>query len=370
MHLRDRRNLPWAIVTAVLAALAAVPCFMRAFLTPLPMTGGTTLGLWYGTAAAVLMLSVGLVFVALRARDRRLPQPGWIAAVEQLICVLLWPLRMIPAWRKQPRAFWLRFHVWFGLLSVVLVLCHSGVRAGGLLTIALWVLLGLIVLSGALGLLLQQYLPGSLAQQVPQEAPFEQLPHLYRGLAGRADELVVRLAAIAPAETKTELLGFHTGTLRPYLLGTPSGSPLATALSADETFSKLRLITGWSVVEDRAGEVEKFIGALVERKLADKALNQVRDLFALESPAKLAQACNDLFSAATPLQPAESQQLARLCRDAWLEDLARLCRSRREFAEQERLSFWLHGWLALVHVPLSAALLVLTIAHIVASLYY
>jgi hypothetical protein len=50
-------------------------------------------------------------------------------------------------------------------------------------------------------------------------------------------------------------------------------------------------------------------------------------------------------------------------------ELQRLCDERRQLAEQERLHRLLHGWL-LVHIPLSAVLLVLGVAHAVMSLYY
>ena len=52
-----------------------------------------------------------------------------------------------------------------------------------------------------------------------------------------------------------------------------------------------------------------------------------------------------------------------------LDQLAALCEERRQLAEQQRLWFWMHAWL-LVHVPLSAALVVLTAAHGLAGLYY
>jgi hypothetical protein len=52
-----------------------------------------------------------------------------------------------------------------------------------------------------------------------------------------------------------------------------------------------------------------------------------------------------------------------------LEQLAELCEERRQLVAQERLQFWLHGWL-FVHVPLSAALVVLVVAHVLSSLYF
>ncbi len=52
-----------------------------------------------------------------------------------------------------------------------------------------------------------------------------------------------------------------------------------------------------------------------------------------------------------------------------LTQLAGLVEERRQLVDQERAHFWLHSWL-LLHVPLSAALLVLGVAHAVWSLYY
>ena len=49
--------------------------------------------------------------------------------------------------------------------------------------------------------------------------------------------------------------------------------------------------------------------------------------------------------------------------------LAAMCDERRELARQVRLHKWLHYWL-FFHVPLSLSLLVLAIAHIIASVYY
>jgi hypothetical protein len=54
---------------------------------------------------------------------------------------------------------------------------------------------------------------------------------------------------------------------------------------------------------------------------------------------------------------------------AGARQLAAIAAERRDFAVQTRLHRWLHGWL-LVHVPLSAALLVLLVAHVVMALRY
>ena len=50
-------------------------------------------------------------------------------------------------------------------------------------------------------------------------------------------------------------------------------------------------------------------------------------------------------------------------------ELEAICEERRQLAHQRRLHHVLHGWL-LVHVPLSAALLLLAVGHAVISLRY
>ena len=50
-------------------------------------------------------------------------------------------------------------------------------------------------------------------------------------------------------------------------------------------------------------------------------------------------------------------------------DLENICEEERQLARQVKLHHWLHGWL-LLHVPLSLALLLLSIVHAVAALRY
>ena len=52
-----------------------------------------------------------------------------------------------------------------------------------------------------------------------------------------------------------------------------------------------------------------------------------------------------------------------------LDRLSVLCEKRRQLSVQERMHHWLHGWL-FAHVPLSLALLGLSVVHVVLSLYY
>ena len=54
---------------------------------------------------------------------------------------------------------------------------------------------------------------------------------------------------------------------------------------------------------------------------------------------------------------------------ATVDQLHAICDERRQLARQTRLHRWLHGWL-LVHVPLSLALLLLSVVHAVFSVRY
>jgi hypothetical protein len=75
-------------------------------------------------------------------------------------------------------------------------------------------------------------------------------------------------------------------------------------------------------------------------------------------------------------QPSQAKRLFEMLRqqlDAAAHDvvdaLEGLCEQRRQFDVQARLHFWLHSWLW-VHVPLSAALLVLLLVHAYLGLKY
>lgn len=222
--------------------------------------------------------------------------------------------RLFPAWWwLGMRKTWLRGHLWLGSLSVVLIACHAHGELGGGLEIALWLVLAGIILTGVYGLVLQQVLPGMLARRFPDEAPYGQIPHLCRQMRDEADELVEEIAPASAvkagdegaARFATEMRTFHTEQLRPFLAApAPRRSTLLSELRSETYFSALRRRLG-----SRGG---------------DAAANA-------------------------------------------LDRLEELARDRRRLAEQEHMYRWLHAWLML-HVPLSAALLVLGVVHAVVAL--
>jgi hypothetical protein len=276
----DSGHKRWCLATTALGVGLTALYLWLAHRAPDGLTGGSPVGLWYGALGAGLM-----VFAGLLSALRHVPSWSWLGS----------------------RKAWLRGHIWLGLLSGVVILCHSGFRWGGPLETALWVVLGAVLVSGVLGLLAQHFLPRVITARVSAEAPFEQIPHLCRMMRKKADALVDGLCPPPPGAAgggRDPLRSFYEDVARPFLGPDyrPS-SPLASPLSAEALFARVRSL---------------------------------------------------------PALAGAGEQLATL---------AALCEERRQLGEQERLHHWLHAWL-LVHVPLSGALLVLGLAHAVMSLYY
>jgi hypothetical protein len=289
----DSKQWGWFAATAVLAAAALVSYRVLDGRIAGGLTGGHPVGLWYGIAGTGLMLYAGLLFAL-----RRVPTWTWLGQ----------------------RKTWMRGHVWMGLLSVVLVLCHSGFRWGGPLETALWWALIAVIATGLFGLILQNILPRLMTSRVPCEAPYEQIPHLCQEMRRKADALVDDVcgpfnpapqlldntAAVVEyaSNARAQLRNFYEHEVRPFLApAAPRRSPLFNPLQAEARFSKMRRLAGLADVPDK------------------------------------------------------------------VDQLARFCEERRLLADQERIYAWLHSWL-LLHVPLSVALLVLGTTHILTALYY
>ncbi len=278
--------------TLALAAAASAVHLRQRWVAPSTLTGGSAVGLGFG-----LLGSLCMVFAGLLAALRRVPSWWWVGS----------------------RQWWLKGHIWLGLLSGVLILFHGNFRLGGPLEQALWLVLVLVLASGVFGLILQHVLPRLLTLRVPNEIPYEQIPHECLLLRRKADALVDALCGPEVPEG-----GAAAGK------GDPKAAPAARAAlrQAYETVIRPFLDPRFSAASPlaRPAPAEAVFGGL--------------------------RAAPGLASAAKDV-----------------EQLERFCADRRQMGEQERLHHWLHVWL-LAHVPLSALLLGLGIAHVVTALYY
>lgn len=293
--LLDHTHKSWITFSAAaLAASTAVYIFFSVGVGDEPR-GGSVLGLTYGILGSGLM-----VFAALLSARKK-----------------------VLAWRVGRAQTWMRGHLWLGLLSLPLILFHSGFHFGGTLSTTLMVLLFLVMVSGVAGAALQHFLPRLMTTAVPMETIYEEIDNVRGQLREEADQLVAAvcgpLPGAVPAETK------------------PAGKAAARVELDEAAQARLR--------EFYLGQMRPFLerpqdGAhpLASDKLAASQFGQLRVL----------------------LPAAGHETLAHL------EDI---CEEERQLNRQVRLHHWLHGWL-LVHLPLSWALLALSAVHAVVALRY
>lgn len=295
----DRTHRPWVIATIALATIGTVAYILYAVETPSGPRGGSAMGLTFGIAGYALMLYAGL----LGAR------------------------KQVPTWRIGRAQTWMRGHLWLGLLSLLLILYHSGFAFRGPLTLVLMLLFFIVIGSGILGAIIQHYVPAMMTSRVPMETIYEEIPHVREQLLEEADQLVATvcgpLDASAPVESSAQ------------------GLQSAAVIAIIDIEA-----------EDRAHFREVY-------------MNKVRPfLHNPESPgAELAdpQRANAVFESL--------QRLLATPVHGVLDDLKNICDEERQLNRQIRIYRWLHGWL-LVHVPLSIALLVLGGVHAVMALRY
>ncbi len=283
------RHTHWGWI--VFCILAGVVCTAIWWLGPRHdpegLTGGSTFGLWCGILGSACMVFAGLLPL-LRRR-----------------AVLLEA-------RLPPREWWLRGHIWLGLLSVLFIGFHSGFRFHGTLVSALTAIYLIVVVSGIVGLLVQTVLPHRLTVASRHEIPPGQIEAVCAAWRAECDALVDELCgprpafASEPASSPVLLRRFYEEEVRVGLWETPIRWPLRSDARIREAFERMR----------RQAEI-------VAKSRADDVLNR----------------------------------------------LETVCRERLDLLRQQERYFWLHAWLP-VHVGLSAALLILGTAHVVTALWY
>lgn len=118
---------------------------------------------------------------------------GWllgIAAALALVAVMLYSARRsMPANRKfGPTRKYLQLHLWGGLAFLILFLLHTGFRLpNGLLAFALWSTSMWVVITGAIGVLLQKMVPKILEPTSSFEVHLQRIPDFVKQLRERAE---------------------------------------------------------------------------------------------------------------------------------------------------------------------------------------
>ena len=289
----DRTHRSWLLATlAILGGSALVYSLDRAPATNGSM-GGTGAGLAFGAAGFALM-----IFAAMLGARKR-----------------------VPVYRFGRAQTWMRGHLWLGLLSLPIILFHSGFRYGHGLTAWTMTLLIVVVASGIFGAALQHYMPRVMTREVTMETIYEEIGHVRAQLLEEAEELMKQAIG---GEEKAPVEG-----VEPYSSG--------TAVAAADEKAPLRNFYEW--------ELKPF----------------------LEKPDAHGVALGDAAQAHSAF--AQLRTLVPISLHTTIEDLEGICEEERELTLQSHLHLWLHGWL-LLHIPLSLALILLGAIHAIMALRY
>ena len=302
----DRTHRPWAIASGAILAVAVV-AYIPYALGPARPTGGSLLGLTYGIVGFAFMAFVTLL--ALRKK--------------------------FPIWRIGRTTTWMRGHLWLGALSLPLILLHAGFLFGhGLTSLMMWLFV-VVYASGVFGAYLQHTMPRRLLREVPMETIYDQIGHVREQLLDEADTVVADACGKLQVAVAVPML---PGA--PAVAGSASASALATVMRAGTT------------------------GADDTAPLRDFYMKELRPF--VQAPAR-GHALADPATAASMFEKVRAISPASVA--GAINDLESICEEERQLMRQERMHGLLHAWLV-VHVPLSFALMVFAVVHIVMALRF
>jgi hypothetical protein len=310
-------------------------------------------------AITIATLATAAAYVAEWSAEGRMPggssRTGLVAGIAGgLIIVfelLLWPRKRVRSWRLGSAQSWLRAHIWLGVLALPLVLMHARLLfIGGLLNWALMTLFLLVIASGVWGLVMQQYLPRTLLEDVPAETIHDQIDHVARQQCHETEKLVDALCERDPLHGHAD----HAET----------GAADDTADDDEHA-----VVTGFRSMTGIQGKVVETLaiyaaipGTLpIRRSFFAEIRPYLLDGRAAGAALAQPQAAARMFAKLRSVSPAAAADL--------IDRLEQACERRRQFDLQKRLHWWLHAWL-LVHVPLSVALGVLLAIHVPVALWY
>jgi hypothetical protein len=327
---------------------------------------------WVVAISAVALLAV-IAYVFEWSEEGRLPggssRTGFLYGVVGGLIILfelaLWPRRRVRSWRIGSAQLWLRAHVWLGLLSVPLVLMHGRLFfVGGLMNQALLCTFVIVIASGIWGLILQQYLPTLLLEQVPAETIYEQIEHVAAQQCADAERIVRAVCEPAPGQPDedigVEIRDEHAPS---------AGNAGMVRRDEPDHVAEYAVVTGFRAMTGIQGKVLETVPIYsvipgtreISRRFFQDLRPYLLDGAAGGSPLAGPLEAARFFESLRAVAPAAATGL--------IDQLRQACENRRQFDLQARIHRWLHGWL-LVHVPVSVVLGVLLVIHVPVALWY
>lgn len=181
----------------------------------------TTITLKRRTGAGILIAAalalVGACVVSNITIHRTNVFTGWVMLVTLFALAMLNVCKKLSPLPLGRVTTWLQFHVYLGILSVVVFALHTGLHTpNGGLEGTLGTLYVLVAGTGFIGLALSRTLPQRLSRR-GEEVLFERIPVFRKRLEEQADALVLRSVAEG---NSTVIAEFHTRRLSHFLAGT------------------------------------------------------------------------------------------------------------------------------------------------------
>jgi hypothetical protein len=350
---------------------------------------------------------------------------GAVSLAIFIFAALLGVRKKIVLWRIGNLQRWLRAHIWLTLLTVPLVILHSGFRLGGPMTTLLVFLYAIVMVSGIYGLALQHQLPRIMKDRLPAETVYEQIPHIRAQLYAAAEKMrdsfkpapaaKTDAGAPAPSASKSVTTGSTPMASTTSELSTPAaraktvvGSTITAAtVSAPATEDAAANKPAPASPPTVAAPIQTAApvataGTAVPPTTAPSTVpppkSQAPPPAAAPKPAAAPAPAGDPESEAALVEFLDQQILPYLAasrgdrfslgKSRYAEDLFRFvklrvaegyrgrveevqawCDERRMLDLQVRLQHWLHGWL-FVHAPISFLLIMLTAWHAYVTLFY
>ncbi len=278
---------------------------------------------------------------------------GGVSGAIMLFEFLLWPRKRFRVWRVGMVKKWLKAHIWLGLLTVPLIVLHSGLAWGGPLTTVLMLIFIVVIGSGIFGLAMQQWLPRLMLTELPAETIVSQIDNMARSLCEDGEQLVAAICGVE-AESLSEWRGSNdNGNAGD---GEPATGPRFVTIGAVRQVGSVQgRVVQTQVVSEVAGSAP--LRTAFKNEIGPFILTGRHEKSLLADPGKSAAFFRELRT----VLPPEAHSA--------VDVLESYCEQRRQFDRQVRMHRWLHAWL-LVHLPLSILLIGLMFVHIYTALKY
>ncbi len=380
MRIFNRAHVPWFIFVC-LATLAAVVLYVANF-APDRLPAGIHVPAAFiqkpSEHRSVGSTLLGLIF-------------GAISLGIFIFAALLGVRKKVVLWRIGNVQRWLRAHIWLTLLTIPLVILHSGFRLGGPMTTLLVVLYTIVMVSGIYGLALQHQMPRIMKERLPAETVYEQIPHIRAQLYAAAEKMRDSFKPSPPAKTDT---GAPAGS--PLKAVTAGSTPMAsTSADLSTPAARAKTVVGPTI---SAATVSTPAAAAIRSSPPSTPAPAPRSTTTapkptappgpIVEPASEAALVEFLEQQILPYLTARRGDKFRLGKSRYSEDLFRYvklrvaeayrsrveeiqawCDERRMLDLQTKMQHWLHGWL-FVHAPVSFLLIILTAWHAYVTLFY